>query len=184
MRNNTSQTLPQLPVVVGFAALAFLVFAPDAVQAQELFACYVPSSGVVYRIKEPGLKDGCTGKKHVEFSWNAQGPAGPEGPPGAAGADGAQGPQGPQGPAGGMSGWEVVQQSFSGTTGGVAACPVGKVILAGGFRAPGEYRSQTLATILVNEPVQIGQNQWGWSVVGNDFPRGNWVIYAVCSDQS
>ena len=83
-----------------------------------------------------------------------------------------------------ITGWEVVQQSFSGTTGGAAACPVGKVILAGGFRTPNEYRSQTIATILVNEPVQIGQNQWGWSVVGTDFPRGNWVIYAVCSDQS
>ena len=66
----TKVTLPvHLPLAGGFAALALLLFAPETVQAQELFACYVPSSGVVYRIKEPGLRDECTGKKHVEFSW-------------------------------------------------------------------------------------------------------------------
>ncbi len=78
MSNNTKRILPRLPVVVGFAALAFFVFAPDAAQAQsqELFACYVPNSGVVYRVNPPGspgespdLKDDCTGKKHVKFSW-------------------------------------------------------------------------------------------------------------------
>ena len=55
-----------------FAAFAFLLIAPDTVQAQtpkQFFACYVPSSGVVYRIKEDGLKNACTGGKHVEFSW-------------------------------------------------------------------------------------------------------------------
>lgn len=52
---------------------ALPLFVPNAVEAQttpqQFFACYVPSSGVVYRIKEPGLKDECTGKKHVEFGW-------------------------------------------------------------------------------------------------------------------
>ncbi len=73
MRNNTKRILPRLPVVGGLAALGFLLFVPDTAQAQtqpkQFHACYVPSSGVVYRIKEPGLKDECTGKKHVEFSW-------------------------------------------------------------------------------------------------------------------
>lgn len=35
-------------------------------------ACYVPSSGVVYRIKEPGLPDACRGngaESHIEFQW-------------------------------------------------------------------------------------------------------------------
>lgn len=41
-------------------------------QSQVLFACYVPGSGVVYRIKEPGLHDACTGRTHVEFSWTAE----------------------------------------------------------------------------------------------------------------
>ncbi len=75
MRNNT---IGIAPLLGGFAALALLLFVPDAVQAQDepklLTACYVPKSGVVYRIKAPGLRDDCRGKKkgkgaHVEFSW-------------------------------------------------------------------------------------------------------------------
>ncbi len=76
MRNNMKNMLPQRRSLGGFAAFAFLLSLPGTVQAQtpptppkQFFACYVPSSGVIYRIKEPGLKDACTGKKHVEFSW-------------------------------------------------------------------------------------------------------------------
>jgi hypothetical protein len=51
--------------------------APAAAQAPKvLFACYVPSSGAVYRIKEPNTPTECgtSSKKgqtlvHVEFSW-------------------------------------------------------------------------------------------------------------------
>lgn len=73
------------------------------------YACYVPASGTVYRIKVPGSKDACTSPAHVPFSWNhvghegpvgAQGPSGPQGAKGVAGAMGAPGLQGPQGPAG------------------------------------------------------------------------------------
>ena len=79
MSNNTKRILPRLPVVGGLAALAFLLFVPDTAQAQGavLFACYVPNSGVIYRVNPPGspgqtadLKDDCTGKKHVKFSWD------------------------------------------------------------------------------------------------------------------
>lgn len=55
--------------------------AAPSVSTGILFACFVPSSGTVYRIKEPGLPDSCRGQG-VEFSWNAEGPAGPQGPPG------------------------------------------------------------------------------------------------------
>ena len=55
-----------------FAAFAFLLVVPDTVQAQtqpkQFFACYVPRFGLVYRIKEPGLKSRCR-RSHVEFSW-------------------------------------------------------------------------------------------------------------------
>ncbi len=110
MRNNTKRIPPQLPVVVGVAALGFLLFVPDTAQAQGtvLFACYVPNSGVVYRVNPPGspgqsadLKDACITEdedededeeddetKHVLFSWNAEGPAGPPGPEGPAGGGG------------------------------------------------------------------------------------------------
>ncbi len=109
MSNNTKTILPRLPVVGGLAALAFLLFVPDTAQAQGtvLFACYVPNSGVVYRVNPPGtpgeaadLKDACTGKKHILFSWDQMGPVGPQGPPGADGAEGADGAPGPPGPPG------------------------------------------------------------------------------------
>ena len=97
MRNKVT-FVAQLPLAGGFAALALLLFAPETVHAQTdvLFACHVPNSGVVYRVnapdapgENPTLKDSCTGKKHVLFSWNQQGPQGPEGP---------EGPEGPPGP--------------------------------------------------------------------------------------
>ncbi len=73
MTTNLKNILSYRAYPGAFAAFAFLLIAPDTVQAQTLpkqfFACYVPSSGVVYLIKEDGLKNACTGKKHVEFSW-------------------------------------------------------------------------------------------------------------------
>ena len=69
---------------MGLLAVLGVILSPSAVEAQLIHACYVPASGTVYRIKAEGAKDACTGKKHVEFSWNAAGPAGPEGPRGPA----------------------------------------------------------------------------------------------------
>ena len=60
----------------------------------------------------PGLPDECHGptsgakqsgaKRHVQFSWNQQGPAGPPGP------QGIPGPQGPAGPAGAGSAMDPI----------------------------------------------------------------------------
>jgi len=58
-------------------ALAVLASTPAGAQAPKVFyACYVPSSGAVYRIKEPNTPTACgtSSKKgqtlvHVEFSW-------------------------------------------------------------------------------------------------------------------
>ncbi|HEU0301490.1 MAG TPA: tail fiber domain-containing protein [Longimicrobium sp.] len=89
-----------LPASVA-AVLALLVFAPAPAQAQTvIYACYVPSTGTVYRIKEPGIRQSCQTANHVEFSWNEEGPAGPAGPQGATGPQGPAGPQGETGPAG------------------------------------------------------------------------------------
>lgn len=116
---------------------------PSPPEPQVLYACYVPSAGVVYRIREAGLPTECRSPAHTLFSWNQTGPAGAPGAPGAAGAAGPAGLscwdtngngqpdpaedrngdevfdgmdcQGPQGPAGaaGVIGWEVVWQVFS-----------------------------------------------------------------------
>jgi hypothetical protein len=70
MRKNT---IGIAPLLGGFAALAFLLFAPDTAQAQDgptlIRACYIPTSGVVYRIGEEGLGDECKRLSHVEFNW-------------------------------------------------------------------------------------------------------------------
>jgi hypothetical protein len=81
-------------------ALGVLAAAPAAAQSTTIYACYVPSSGTVYRIKAPGLKDACNSPQHVEFSWNESGAQGPAGPAGPTGATGPAGPQGPAGPTG------------------------------------------------------------------------------------
>ncbi len=95
-----------------------------------LYACYVPISGTVYRIKETDVKQKCTSASHIEFSWNQQGPQGPQGiqgiqgiqgvagPTGQTGATGATGATGPAGPTGatgpaGASGVGDVHQNFS-----------------------------------------------------------------------
>src|SRR5947207_2256752 len=97
--------------------------AENTAQAQTVLAdsiieaCYVVSTGVVYLIKEPGLKTYCATQRHVHLSWRTSGagipgpigpigpagligPAGATGVAGANGADGAIGPQGPAGPIG------------------------------------------------------------------------------------
>ncbi|MFL5383997.1 MAG: tail fiber domain-containing protein [Longimicrobiaceae bacterium] len=87
-------------------ALAALWAAPAAAQTSTvLYACYVPSTGTVYRIKTGGLDNSCK-NNHVEYRSTETGPQGPTGPAGPTGATGPQGPAGPtgatgpQGPAG------------------------------------------------------------------------------------
>jgi hypothetical protein len=83
-------------------------------------ACYIPSSGVVYRIGESDLPDTCRSPRHVEFSWNVEGPAGPP-------SEGS-----------GLSGYEVVPTIIPFTLppntvlSTFAQCPAGKVALGGG----------------------------------------------------
>src|SRR5437773_1889554 len=75
---STTRTLP----LAGLLATGLFVGAVGNVQAQataqittkQLSACYVPATGTVYLIKQPGLRTECaTG--HVQFSWGAGGDA-------------------------------------------------------------------------------------------------------------
>jgi len=115
MRNLQSGRLLTL---LGAAAFSSVMLAGSAVEADAqtadvIYACYVPGSGVVYRVEGDGpplegkstksgksAKDGCKSRKHVLYSWNAEGPEGPAGPMGSAGADGSDGAPGPAGPIG------------------------------------------------------------------------------------
>jgi len=65
-----------------------------------IYACYVPVSGTVYRIKETDVRQTCASPQHVEFNWNQQGPVGPQGPQGIQGIQGVQGVAGPTGATG------------------------------------------------------------------------------------
>src|SRR5687768_8163979 len=62
------------PAMKRLTALAMLTLAAalDGASGQTAprtyFACYVPLTGTVYRIKEGNLKTACT-TGHVEFSW-------------------------------------------------------------------------------------------------------------------
>lgn len=89
--------LPLL-LAAGVRTDALTAASETALVPKVFHACYVPTTGSVYRIKDLTLKDSCTSPSHVPFQWTdgegaggAQGPAGPQGP---------QGPQGPAGPAG------------------------------------------------------------------------------------
>lgn len=102
-----------VPAALAIAALAATAPALRAQAAASdpnvIHACYVPTSGTVYRIRTPDTRPTCASSAHIEFFFNQtgpQGPAGPAGPQGEtgpagpAGPTGATGPAGPKGPAG------------------------------------------------------------------------------------
>ncbi len=68
-----------------------VMLAPGVTQAQEaavIHACYVPTTGLMYRIKEEGLSQACLTETHVEFRWGTGGLAGPRVGPGLQGPSG------------------------------------------------------------------------------------------------
>ncbi len=70
-----------------------------------------------------------------------------------------------------ITGWEIVQNAVTGSA-GTALCPVGKVVLGGGYLGTG-------GNVFDNGPVQVG-SQWGWSITQGHL--SNQVIYAICAD--
>lgn len=106
-RSLATPPLAATPALLGatLAALALGTIAPSA-EAQTtpdpntLYACYVPLSGTLYRIRTADTRDNCASSQHVMFWFNQTGPQGPAGPPGPQGPQGPQGPAGPAGPPG------------------------------------------------------------------------------------
>lgn len=121
--------------------------------ADTVHACYVPSSGTMYRIKSSSAPAACVHSSHVAFAFNAKGSAGDPGPAGPAGANGdtgaagpagpkgdagPTGPEGPQGP-GGLSELSIHQTTVvvpgnNGRADAIVACPLGKTAITGGFQ--------------------------------------------------
>lgn len=82
--------IPKLPFLLSAGAVALMVLAcedqtltdvvpqfsvTDNGDSDGLFhACYIPGSGMVYRISAEGvegLKEDCRANRHIEFSWPA-----------------------------------------------------------------------------------------------------------------
>lgn len=76
-----------------------------------------------------------------------------------------------------ISGWEIVTNTVSGSSGTVA-CPTGKVVLGGGYEG-GSSGSQATH---VDRPIQIATDQWGWEMQSG--LSQTWTIYAICAEAS
>ena len=120
----------------------------------------------------------------------AIGPAGPPGPSGPAGPPGPAGPAGPPGEAGketgrlaasGVTGWERLESgNFSVAAGQketvVMSCSPGKILLGGGYKAPGckDCSAET------NYPSNI--NSWETTLVNNHASAAtNLKVYVICA---
>ena len=108
MMNSVQPARRALPIGLLMAALT--VLAPDGsaqgpsvsttIDPNIIYACYVPLSGTMYRIRTTDTREQCASTTHVMFFFNQTGPQGPQGPQGPAGPAGPTGPTGPQGPTG------------------------------------------------------------------------------------
>jgi len=67
---------------------------------ETIYACVVPGSGSMYRIRITDPTETCRSPQHVLIQWEVTGAQGDQGPQGPAGPVGPQGPVGPIGPAG------------------------------------------------------------------------------------
>jgi hypothetical protein len=138
-------------------------------EAKTFYACYIPVSGVTYRIKESNLSQNCFAQSHVQFSWTdggagggLQGPQGPKGDQGVQGIQGIQGPKGDAGTKGG--GFTKVVAVYSNTTtvpaGGAiavtATCPVGTFVIGGSYTFDAEGNPQAPAWVSQSEPAGNG----------------------------
>lgn len=143
-----------------------------------LYACYVPTTGTVYRIRLADTRQSCTSDKHTQFSWNFAGPTGPQGPQGISGAPGAPS---------GVSGYEIVTAEFgpllSREFEGTVSCPAGKRVLGGGATAASSVPPAKWPPTLSSSTML--PDGTGWSAKGlwtsTDIP---WLLHvsAICAN--
>ena len=161
-----SRFTPSLCLSLRAAAIALAALVvPAVLRAQTttapkvFYACYVPSSGSVYRIKEVDLKQECAKSTHVQFSWT----------------DGA----------GHLSETFTVTsptQSVTAVSGQLLyeqSCPAGSQLVGGGFRVLGWSNSFPLITR--STPSDDGT---GWAVNVMPGPFGgaaSFTVWARCA---
>lgn len=148
------------------------------------YACYIPTSGVTYRIKEVDIKQTCA-SDHVMFSWTDGGIPGPQGP------KGDPGPQGPQGAKGdpGQSGFTQTQLVLSGEVtapvGGsavaLATCPAGWLVVGGGFNV-GSYTAPVPPFVSGSRPEGVDAWLVGmWNTAPGAVGNAKVSAYAICA---
>jgi hypothetical protein len=208
-RFQRTAALPVLAVVIA-AAVPSMLRAQQAAADDTIRACYVPASGTIYRIGVAGGPTACRGN-HVEMKWTvsgsagAQGPAGPQGetgpagpqgeagPAGPKGDTGPAGPQGPAGPAGSGGGTfsakMIVRDSIDIAPGrfarAIAPCPVGTVLIGGGFQF--SFFDRAYTKLVGSEPIYFQgsslPNAWAAEAFNEDASTGairRIYAYALC----
>ena len=109
LRSPGNLTLVALGAIALMASTTPMAAQTTTTSSELMYACYVPLTGTVYRIKAPGAPADCTRPKsgnanghaeHIQFVFNATGPMGPAGPQGPQGEVGPAGPTGAVGPVG------------------------------------------------------------------------------------
>lgn len=191
-------TLASHPAMAEWTGLTILPDDPEVI-----YACYVPGSGSLYRIKADDPTETCKSPNHDELHWNVvglegpQGPQGPIGPVGVAGPQGAQGPLGSAGPAGtagplgaqgptgaaGISGYEVVTvqvehpfESFDEIV--VAHCPAGKKVIGGGYKL-----DPMVGRVQRNNP-DAGNDGWYVWIDNLALNTPTVAAYAICANMA
>src|SRR5215212_7740328 len=61
-------------LIAALAAGALAAAGPAAAQTDSIRACYVPTTGNVYRIGTPDTHPNCVAPSHVRFAWPASFP--------------------------------------------------------------------------------------------------------------
>ena len=148
------------------------------------YACYIPTSGVTYRIKEVDIKQTCA-SDHIMFSWTDGGVAGPQGPKGDPGPQGPPGPQGDPGVSGFTQTQLVLSSSVSAPVGGsavaLATCPAGWLVVGGGYNV-GSYTAPVPPFISGSRPE--GPDAWlvgMWNTLPGAVGPANMCAYAICA---
>ena len=135
-----------------------------ALDPETIYACVVPGSGSLYRIKITDPAETCRSPQHVPIQWQVTGPQGEQGPQGPVGAVGPKGPLGPIGPAG-AAGPQGPQgpAGLQGPTGPQG--PVGP----GGFSAVEMVHNDVWYDVLDTQKTVVAQCPAGKKILGGGF---------------
>ena len=186
MSKKATPSISPFSLLAGLGVLGFLMVGSSSGPLQDngnagvITACYEPTFGIVYRIKEEGLREECflgDHVEHVEFSWNEKGPKGDPGD---------KGDPGPQGPPGvnGVSGLELVGSPLTEIAVNMrkritVKCPAGKVAVSGGFDT---NHGGDIFPFASQPTVDAGGALDGWSVgfYNASFITRDASAFAIC----